>query len=318
MRRHFLAGLATMAISLAVPAHAGPLLDRLRERRAEREAGSDVAEDGTAPAADAGGGRRTFTPPEGIEVERDIAYGDDPRHRLDVFRRPGTKDAPVLLMVHGGGWRRGDKGGPSMVGNKVKHWVGRGWVLVSINYRLVPQVNPAQQAEDVARALAFAQGKARSWGGDPSRFVLMGHSAGAHLVALVTADGSPAMRLGAQPWLATVAIDSAALDVEAVMNRRHHGLYDTAFGSDPALWREASPMARLRGKPAAPILLVCSSRRDDSCPPAEAFAARANGFGGRAKVLPIELNHAQINDRLGTDGEYTDAVNQFLRSAGLP
>ncbi len=77
-------------------------------------------------------------------------------------------------------------------------------------------------------------------------------------------------------------------------------------------------MARLRGKPAAPILLVCSSRRDDSCPPAEAFAARANGFGGRAKVLPIELNHAQINDRLGTDGEYTDAVNQFLRSAGLP
>jgi arylformamidase len=317
MRRHFLVALGALASGLAFPAHAD-LLERLRERRAEREAGADVADDGTAPAADVGGGRRTYTPPAGIGVERDIAYGDDPRHRLDVFRRPDAKDAPVILMVHGGGWRRGDKGGPSMVGNKVQHWVGRGWVLVSINYRLVPQATPVEQAEDVARALAFAQGQARGWGGDPARFVLMGHSAGAHLVALVSSDGGMPTRLGAKPWAATVAIDSAALDIEAIMNRKHPGLYDTAFGADPALWREASPLARLRGKPAAPMLLVCSSRRDDSCGPAQAYADKANGLGGRVKVLPIELNHAKINQQLGAEGRYTDAVNDFFRSIGLP
>jgi arylformamidase len=317
MRREFLARLGWLsATAWVAPAMAGPLLDRLRERRAEREAGSDVSDDGTT--SEATGGRRSFTPPPGITVERDIAYGSDPAQRLDVYRGADAKDAPVILMVHGGGWRRGDKGGPSMVKNKVEHWVGRGWVFVSVNYRLVPAANPAEQAEDIARALAFAQGKARSWGADPARFVLMGHSAGAHLVALVTSDGSMPARHGAQPWLATVAIDSAALDIEAIMNRKHHGLYDTAFGKDPALWREASPMARLRGKPAAPMLLVCSSKRDDSCPPAEAYAAKAVGFGGRVKVLPIELNHAKINDQLGTDGDYTNAVNNFLRSAGLP
>jgi len=316
MRRHFLRTFGLLAaVVLAGPARAGPLMDLLRERRAAKQGASDESDDGTS--TDAATGKRSFTPPPGITVERDLAYGSDPAQRLDVYRGADSKNAPVIMMVHGGGWRRGDKGGPTMVKNKVLHWVGKGWVLVSVNYRLVPAANPAEQAEDIGRALAFAQGKARSWGGDPARFVLMGHSSGAHVVALVSADGSLATRHGAQPWLATVAIDSAALDIEAIMNRKHYGLYDTAFGSDPALWREASPMARLKGKPAAPMLMVCSSKRDDSCPPAREFAAKANAFGGRVTVLPIELNHAQINDQLGIGGAYTDAVDEFLRSLGM-
>ena len=317
MRRDFLGNLGVLAVlALAGPARAGPLMDMLRERRAAKQGASGDTEDGTS--TDATTGKRSFTPPAGITVERDLAYGSDPAQRLDVYRGAEIKNAPVIIMVHGGGWRRGDKGGPSMVKNKVLHWVGKGWVLVSVNYRLVPAANPAEQAEDIGRALAFAQGKARSWGADPSRFILMGHSSGSHVVALVSADGSLATRHGAQPWLATVAIDSAALDIEAIMNRKHYGLYDTAFGSDPKLWREASPMARLTGRPAAPMLMVCSSKRDDSCPPAREFAAKANGLGGRVTVLPIELNHAEINDQLGTSGAYTDAVDAFLRTVGLP
>lgn len=316
MRRDFIRRLGVLAALATVEsAWGGPLLELLRERRAAKQGESSEADDGTT--SDSAAGKRSFTPPDGITVERDLAYGSDAAQKLDVYRPANAKDAPVIMMVHGGGWRRGDKGGPSMVKNKVLHWVGKGWVLVSINYRMVPAANPAEQAEDVGRALAFVQGNARRWGADPSRVVLMGHSSGAHLVTLVTADGSLATRHGAQPWAATVAIDSAAIDIEAIMNRKHYGLYDTAFGKDPSLWREASPMYRLKGKPAVPMLLVCSSKRSDSCPPARDFAAKATGFGGNVTVLPIELNHAQINDQLGTSGTYTTAVDDFLASIGL-
>ena len=144
----------------------------------------------------------------------------------------------------------------------------------------------------------------------------MGHSAGAHLVALLTSDSSLGAPYGLQPWAATIAIDSAAYDVVAIMNRRHWGLYDKAFGSDPELWRAASPIHRLNGKPAAPMLLVCSSRRDDACPPAREFAEKAERMGGRARVLPVALNHAQINEQLGEGGDYTEQVNEFLRATG--
>ena len=62
-----------------------------------------------------------------------------------------------------------------------------GIIFVSVDYRMLPQQDALAQADDVARALAFAQSRARSWGGDPGKFILMGHSAGAHLVALLAA-----------------------------------------------------------------------------------------------------------------------------------
>lgn len=283
-----------------------PLLDRLRQRRALLD--DDGSDDGPA---------QRFEAPVGVTVESDLAYGDDPAQRLDVYRPARAHAAPVLLFVHGGGWRRGDKAMPRMVANKVRHWAGRGFVFVSTNYRMLPAADPVEQAEDVARALAFVQQEAPRWGGDPARVVLIGHSAGAHLAALVTADSGFAARQGATPWRATVAIDSAALDIEAIMTRRHYRFYDPVFGSDPLFWRSASPMHRLQGPPVAPMLLVCSSERDDSLPPAQAFAERARAFGGRATVLPVALGHLQINDQLGADAGYTGAVDAFLQSAGV-
>ena len=91
-------------------------------------------------------------------------------------------------MLDGGGWRVGVKANPGVVKNKVAHYVPAGYLVVSINYRLSPEVDPLAQAHDVAAALSFVQSAASAWGGDPSRIVLMGHSAGAHLVSLVTAD----------------------------------------------------------------------------------------------------------------------------------
>lgn len=314
MRRDVLRRLGLLAaLGLAGRAEGGPLLERLREMRDARRGDADAGD----LRDDSAAGRRSFTPPAGIEVERDLAYGSDPAQRLDVYRKPGSQGAPVLFMVHGGGWRFGDKGAANVVKSKILRWVARGWVLVSVNYRLVPDAYPLEQAEDVGRALAFAQGRAKQWGGDPARFVLMGHSAGAHIVALMNADDGMMARHGAQRWMATVSLDSAAFDVEAVMDRRHFRLYDEVFGSNREVWRQVSPTLRLKAAPPAPMLLVCSSRRSDSCDPAREFAAKANAFGGRVTVLPLDRNHGQINQELGAPGEYTEKVESFLRSAGL-
>jgi arylformamidase len=250
----------------------------------------------------------------------DLPYGPDARHRMDVYL-PARATGPVLLMVHGGGWRRGDKAMGRVVDAKLQHWVNeRGWVLVSMNYRFVPEATVPQQGQDVARAIAAVQQRAASWGADPSRLALMGHSAGAHLAALVSSSPQLAREAGAQPWRATVVLDSAALDTEALMNRRRHlPLYDSAFGGDPAVWNAASPTAALsRGGPVAPMLLVCASERpDDACGQSSAFAARVQAAGGRAEVLPQVLSHGEINSQLGLAGGYTAAVDRFLSQNGL-
>ena len=93
-----------------------------------------------------------------------------------------------MVYVHGGGWKRGDK---SRVGEKVEFFTGRGWVFVSVNYRLLPEGAHPANVNDVARALAWVHDHATDYGGDPDRLFLMGHSAGAHLAALVaTSEGA--------------------------------------------------------------------------------------------------------------------------------
>lgn len=272
----------------------------LRERWRQRHAATDPAD---------------LALPAGVRVLRDVAYGSDPRQRFDVYAPPHAQHVPVIFLVHGGGWSRGDKAMRNVVQNKVARWVPRGFVVISTNYRMLPDAAPLQQAQDVAQALALAQRRAAEWGGDRRGFILIGHSAGAHLVALLAAAPSIARDCGAEPWLGTVALDSAALDVVQIMQSRHLRLYDRAFGDDRAGWLAASPLQQLQA-PAAPFLAVCSSRRADACPQAQAFVDKAVALGTRAQVLPEDLSHEQINEQLGTDGDYTARVEAFLRDLG--
>jgi len=297
------AAAAVLALLMVPPMYAGPIRDRLMERAAQRTGAS-----GEEGATDL---------PSGVVVESEVAYGPNPAHRMDVYRQASAKGAPVLFMVHGGAWMYGDKAASKVVKNKVERWVPKGYIVVSANYRLWPQANPLEQANEVAKALAHAQSQATSWGGDPSRFVVMGHSAGAHLVSLLTADTAIATRQGAKPWLATVSLDSAAFDIVEIMESSpHHRFYDKVFGTDRELWRDASPTRRLSSAP-IPMMIVCSSRRDDSCPQAKAFAQKATSLGGRVIMLPVDLTHADVNEQLGTGGGYTDAVESFMHSVGL-
>ncbi|WP_372017290.1 alpha/beta hydrolase [Pseudoxanthomonas sp. 10H] len=251
--------------------------------------------------------------PAGTRVLRDVAYGRDPRQRFDAYlpARP-SHDAPVILFVHGGGWANGNKDNPGVVEGKAARWLPEGWILVSTNYRMRPDTAPVDQARDVARALARVQRLAPDWGADPARVVLVGHSAGAHLAALVGASDTLWREARAGRPLAVVSLDSGALDVPDMMRRpRLPPLYHRAFGPDPDDWVEASPQHRL-APGAVPMLLVCSTRRNDACPQAEALRARAASLGVAMEVLPQDLSHAAVNRELGWPSAYTDAVDRWL------
>ncbi|HTK46732.1 MAG TPA: alpha/beta hydrolase [Gemmatimonadaceae bacterium] len=301
-----------LALSLAVAlvpapsaAQGGGIRAAIERRRAARQAGGGLDDGADAP------GRATI--PANVRVVHDVAYGSAAKQRFDVYIPAGARNAPVVFLVHGGGWRTGDKAGRAVVENKVAHWSRAGVIVVSVNYRLLPDADPLEQARDVARALAAAQTRLASWGGDPARVVLVGHSAGAHLVALLDADPALAASLGAKPWIGTIILDSAVLDVPPFMSHPHLPLYTHAFGSDTALWRAASPYDHLHAG-MTPMLVVCSSQRRESCPASMRFVAKAKQFGVRAEVLTQAKSHREINEQLGIAGPYTDAVDRFLSS----
>jgi acetyl esterase/lipase len=315
MRRRVLKNIGWILLGMAIVPRSFAQYPRERPMGRGRDMAGGRA--GMADEMDSGDGPDTSMPlPADTRVERNVSYGPDPVQRMDVYRAPKADKAPVMVMVHGGGWMRGDKGATRVVKNKVAHWVPKGYVFVSLNYRMSPQADPLEQASDVAKAIAYVQSNAKSWGGDPARLVVIGHSSGAHLVSLLTADPAIASRQGAKPWLGTVALDSAAYDVVEIMGRPHFRFYDRVFTSDPDFWREASPTRRLTRAP-VPTLIVCSSRRNDSCPQAKAYAAKATSLGGKVSVVPMDLTHAEINEMLGTPGEYTRQVDAFLRALGL-
>lgn len=254
--------------------------------------------------------------PRGVKVVRDLPYGPDRAQSIDVYTAQSLPhNAPIIVMVHGGGWKRGDKKMQSVVENKVARWVPRGFVFVSVGYRMLPEANVLAQAADVARALAYVQVHGAEWGGNGRQLILMGHSAGAHLVSLLTSSPQLARDNGLQSWLGTVALDSAALNVEAIMRKPHFGLYDEAFGADSTYWRLVSPFAQLAGR-TPPLLAVCSSWRASSCEQAHAYVQKTSSFGNRAQVQAENLSHRDINAQLGLPGAYTDAVERFMKGLG--
>ncbi len=284
------------------PLHAGPIRDRIIEHRLEQQARDFEDSEHAEPVS----------LPGGVRLVSDVPYGRDSQQRMDVYLpQQQAIGVPVIFMVHGGAWRWGDKGATGVVQKKVTRWVSEGFIFISANYRLLPKAHPLEQAQDIARAIAAAQGRAASWGGDPGKFIVMGHSAGAHLVALLTATPDMAFKLGAKPWLGTVLLDSAAFDMVKIMEAKHARLYDVAFGKEPAYWRAASPL-HILSETAIPFLAVCSTTHTDSCPWAAEFVAEAESLKVHASVLQQDLSHKDINLQLGLEGNYTNAVESFM------
>lgn len=119
-----------------------------------------------------------------LTVTRDIAYGEDPLQKLDVYEpaKAAAERLPVVVFIHGGGFTRGDKHGPYYPDN-LTAWAARnGMIAVNVNYRLAPATVFPGAVQDFAAALRWVRANIAAHGGDPDRIVLSGHSAGANHV----------------------------------------------------------------------------------------------------------------------------------------
>ncbi|MDQ1155240.1 alpha/beta hydrolase [Brevundimonas sp. SORGH_AS_0993] len=118
-------------------------------------------------------------------VARDLAYGEDPRQRLDVYAPKGAGPYATLVFFYGGGW---DSGSRDLYGWAAQALAAQGFVVVLPDYRLVPSVVFPAFVEDAAAATAKAADLAGAYGGDPARLGVLGHSAGAHLAMMIALD----------------------------------------------------------------------------------------------------------------------------------
>lgn len=264
--------------------------------------------------------------PEARLLVRDAAYGpggpaaSDPGRTLDLYgpaQKPDTP-RPIVLFVHGGGWRHGDK---RMVGEKPSAFVAGGCLFASAGYRLDAAVSPREQAADIAAAVRWLHDHASEHGGDPGKIVLMGHSAGAHLVALVSTDERllKACDLDRSAVRGVVLLDGAGYDVPRQVAAARlpmlKDLYRKAFGDDPTAQREASPIEYVKpGGQYPPVLAFHVGRRQDSREQAESLAARVREAGGRATTVhEPDKNHLTLNRELGLPGDGpTGRIFEFL------
>jgi acetyl esterase/lipase len=141
-------------------------------------------------------GANAPTPFARIERHTDIAYGEGPRQRLDIYAPHGASALPVVVFWYGGSWTGGAKSEYRFVGTTLAE---HGLVAILPDYRLYPQVSFPVFDEDGARALAWVEQHAQEFGGDPRRIVLMGHSAGAHTAAFLAFNETFVRRFGVEP-----------------------------------------------------------------------------------------------------------------------
>lgn len=268
-------------------------------------------------------------------VQRDLSYRPGgAQHELDLYRPRGLPPGarrPVVVWIHGGGWRKGDK--RVGVRRKAELFTGAGYVFASINYRLSPVVFdprdpdpdrvmfPAQPT-DVGEALDWLRANVAWSRGDPARMLLIGHSAGAHLASLVATDPGFGVR---RAWLlGFVSLDSpvfdiaAAADPAAERHRESREMLWNAFGTpaENALsgaWTRGSPL-RWADPGDPPGLLVTQAANRERVDEANAMAT-ALGDRSERRVVPVDLDHREISRALGRgdpSGE-TRAVMAFMR-----
>jgi arylformamidase len=253
---------------------------------------------------------------------QDIAYGGDRLQHLTFWPATGGKGpAPLVIFVHGGGWSRGDMGNATGAA-KVEHFRALGYAVASVNYRLVPAAKVEDQASDVAHAVAALIEQASKLGFDPHKMVLMGHSAGAHLAALVGTDESYFAAVGLKPdaVAGVVLLDGAGYDVAqqfAQAGPMLRNTYQTAFGSDPARQRALSSTLHA-ALPNAPRFLILHIDRDDGAAQSAALGAALNKAGTPAEVKDVGgkglPGHMAINRDLGRPGYAgTAPVDAFLK-----
>jgi acetyl esterase/lipase len=238
-------------------------------------------------------------------AKQEIAYGKAPLQKLDFYKsaKPG---APLVIFIHGGSWTAGDKGNATGAA-KVSRYAAAGYAFASLNYRLVPGVKVADEAQDVADAVGYLIAHAKELGFDTRKVVLMGHSAGAHLAALIATDPHYLAKshIGLDKLAGVVLLDGAGYDVTSRVAEggpQVEGTFIKAFGNDPAEQRAVSPTLQAAA-PNARDFLILHIDREGGARQSEALGRALTAAGSRVQVQGVEgkglAGHMQINRRMG-------------------
>jgi acetyl esterase/lipase len=238
---------------------------------------------GAAPAATRRG--------RGYRADVSLAYGDGPRRTLDIYRRDGADRAPVIVFFYGGSWQGGRKETYRFAAAGLAR---RGFVVAVPDYRVYPEVRFPGFIEDGAAAVRFARDHARRYGGDPARIVLMGHSAGAHIAAMLALEDR---------WLAAAGVGMASIAGLVGLAGPYDflplrsGTLRTIFGGDRI---ETQPIAHVT--PAAPPAFLATGARDRVVDPGNSarLAARLVAAGCDARLRSYAgLGHMLLVAALG-------------------
>jgi arylformamidase len=259
----------------------------------------------------------------------DIPYTDpaDKLQTLDVYAPANAKNLPVVFWIHGGGWRGGDK---NDVKEKPKAFMDKGFVFVSVNYRLVPAVEMATLVRDVAKSFHWVHDHIAEYGGDPSHILVGGHSAGAQLAALLCTDESllKAEGISFDVLIGCIPVDGDTYDIPAIIEteetrvRVHHlpvpkAGHRQTFGDDPDKFRDFSAVYHVaKDKGIPPFLILYVTNTADTSAQAQRLNAVLKDAGVATTLFGAkETTHVQLNDHLGlADDPATKALYEFLAS----
>lgn len=257
-------------------------------------------------------------PADEAKAHRGLAYAEpkNERQMLDVYAPTQGKKLPVVVWIHGGGWRAGDK---AEVHKKPQAFADKGFLFVSINYRLLPKATIQQMAQDVAKAIRWVHDHARDYGGDPGTLIVMGHSAGAQLAALVCTDERylKAEGLSFSVIKGCVPVDGDTYDVPMqirTVEKKRADIYRIKFG-DEKMQKELSPVTHVaKGKNIPPFLILHVADHPETRGQAQRLVKALQAAGVRARAYPAERkNHTTINADLGLSGDRpTQAMFAFL------
>lgn len=264
---------------------------------------------------------------QGQNLTSNLPYADPAHERqvLDVYAPDGAKNLPVVFWIHGGGWQTGDK---TQVQIKPRVFNERGFVFVSTNYRLLPQVEMDVLIRDVAQALGWVHKNISQYGGDPNRIFVMGHSAGAQLAALICIDQRYLKEVGVsfEVLKGCVPVDGDTYDLPAIImtaevRQTVHGLplpefgHRVKFGNDPKKHIDFSAVTHVaKGKGIPPFLILHVAGHPDVTAQARRLAAVLQQADVPTTVFAApETTHNKLNADLGLpDDPATKALFKFL------
>jgi acetyl esterase/lipase len=193
-----------------------------------------------------------------IRKSTNITYDAKHNLQLDVYSPRKIKEAkPVMIFIHGGSWRSGNK--------KLYRFFGKGWarngvIGVIIDYRLSPLAQNEGMIKDAANAVKWVKENIKNYGGDENKIFISGHSAGAQMAALLAVNDGYFDSLGIKnPIKGAVMIDAFGLDMESYFNRYKNEGYLKIFTDDPKAWKSGSPQAFLH-KEMPPFILFLGTR----------------------------------------------------------